>query len=279
MLIIAVSGLILVQIMGVNKKLLRTFSNQNRPDDLIKFLIKSNSIGQTSGTAPVYKFYSEIVDELIKSRNRFGSEVRSSLREIRKALILDVREERKVKDAILAGYFQYVFMSVFVWIFIIVAMEIIDLKKGGEGYLFVGGWQIIGGIILVLTIRFYKKKIFDPFPYYFQSLYQMKALVQSKRPISEVINCFDTQKRKTTTDFKVFSDRIESLCLQMKLKGSLDVIEFDYLLSEIWDHFELQFLKFSKLLVAVKMFSVLLFMLPSFFLSIGLIFSQIAVFE
>lgn len=267
------------KILGVNKKLLSLYFTPECGSELIKFLITASASNSSCGSAPPYKFYSGLVEELVKTRNRFGAEIRESLREIRKALVLDLREEKKIKDAVLGGYFQYLFMSMFIWAFIYMAQRIIELPPNFDGLYIVASWQALGGALLVFAIKYKRERIFAPFELYFEAIYQMKALLQAKRPLSEVVAKFEYENTDMSGEFRSFGERIQTLCLHIKRQGSVDLVEFDYLLCEIWDHFEIQFMRFSKYLAVLKMLSVLLFMLPSFFLCIGLIFSQMAVFE
>ena len=278
-LIVLGSFYIVMQVLGINKKfLIESFRCENA-NELIKFLIETGAPVGTAGKPPRYKFYSHLVEELISARNRFGAEIRSALRDIRKALILDIREEKKIKDAVLGGYFQYLFMSAFIWAFLYMATEMISLERGLEGTYVVVGWQITGGALLVFSIHFYRRQVFSPFAYYFESIYQMRVLLKSKRPLSEVVTCFDPQRVLSSRELGPFSERLQLLCASIKLTGRVDLSEFDHLLSELWDHFEIQFLRFMKILNLFKMISVLVFILPSFFICIALIFGQIAVFE
>ena len=264
--------------MGINKIGLLKGIKNNSAGELIEFLIRSSFPGSSCENPPTYKFYTALVEDLIKVRNRFGAEIRGSLRDVRKALIIDLREEKKIKDAVNGGIFQYLFMCLFIWGFIHFAAQIIEYSGQMEGIEYIFFWQLIGGAGLIFFIKWQKFHLFSPFASYFQAVYQMKLLMGVNRPLSEINASLESIPSGRSKEFDSFAERMELLCTQMKLKGALDMSEVDYLLSELWDQFEIQFLRFMKRLNLVKMVSILVFILPSFFLCIGLIFSQLQVF-
>lgn len=278
-IIVLFSTYILCLLLGVNKKLLHQFFERESAAKLVEFLVQAQNPSRANTTPPHYKFYSSLVEELISARVRYGAEVRSSLRDLRKALIVDMREEKKIKEAMSGGIFQYVFMCCFIWGFFYLAVNILETKNWDQGSGYIAAVQFIGFLLLLALIQFQKKLIFGPFNQYFRMVYNLKIMLQSSRPLNEIVKKVDLSQSEASSDFSVFFDRIQLLFRQMKVHGQLDTIEVDYLLSELWDHFEIQFLKFMKRLNALKMLSILVFVLPSFFICVALIFTQMKVFE
>ena len=271
-------GFLLVSILGLNKNDLLKKVKRSSPEDLITFIINSSSPAFTVKDPPRYKFYSEIVDELIRLRSQFGAEIRDSLRDIRKALVTDLREEKKITEAVHGGYFQYLIMCLFIWGFIFAATEIVEFKQSLTGVEYILIFQIVGGLGLIVIIKTLRFKYFSPFANYFRAIYQMKLFLGVNRPISEVTSIVSNVSNSKKKEFVTIENRMELLCTQIKSSGRIDKEEIEYLLSELWDHLELQFMKFSKQLGILKMLSLLLFVLPSFFICIALIFSQLKVF-
>lgn len=265
--------------LGVNKKLLSELCVVESAPKLVEFLVKTQTPSHSGSSPPKYKFYSMLVEELISARVRYGAEVRSSLRDIRKALITDLREEKKIKEAMAGGIFQYIFMCCFIWGFFTMAANILESKNWTQGSEYILAWQLIGLFLLIILVQVQKKIIFAPFSRYFMMIYTFKVMLQASRPLNEIVKGIDLGRSEPSRDFSVFNERVQLLCRQMKEQGQLDSLEVDFLLSELWDHFEIQFIKFMKRLNGLKMLSILLFVLPSFFICIALIFSQLRVFE
>lgn len=245
--------------------------------ELINFLIESSSFETCKKAVPTYKFYSRLVEELFEFRNRFGSEIRTSLKEIRKSLSLEIRENKKIKEAVMGGYFQYFSMCSFIWGFLFMAQNLIDAQIETKDLVLVFFWQVLGCVLLVTVIRKRKHVLFEPFDQYFMYLYRFKTMLRTSRPLDEILKSF--QKDKNDKSFSMIDERVNILCVQIKKRGKVDLEEVDHLLQELWDHFELQFSKFSTNLVALKLASLVIFVLPSFFISLFVIFGSLKVFE
>ncbi len=252
-------------------------STNSQALELINFLIESSSFETCKKEVPSYKFYSRLVEELFEFRNRFGSEIKTSLKEIRKSLSLELRENKKIKEAVMGGYFQYFSMCLFIWGFLFMAQNLIETQIEIKDLIIIFFWQALGCVLLVAVISKRKHALFKPFDQYFMYLYRFKTMLRTSRPLDEILKSF--QKSKKDKSFCMIDERVNILCVQIKKRGRVDLEEVDYLLQELWDHFELQFSKFSTNLVALKLASLVIFVLPSFFMSLFVIFGSLKVFE
>lgn len=283
-MIVAILILILVTYLfcvslDLDRKLLKRADSNTDALKLIDFLIAQSRSRVQQSEVPRYKFYSQIVEELIEHRSRFGSEIKVSLQEIRKSLSIELRENKKIKEAMVGGYFQYLTMAAFIWGFVFAAQNLIEMNLAIHSLTLILLWQGGGLGLLILIIKKRQKALFDPFDNYFMYLYRFKTMLRTSRPLDEVLKSINLGLDNNKKDFKLVNDRVHFLCLQIKKKGVIELSEIDYLILELWDHFELQFNKFSANISALKLASLVIFVLPSFFMCLLLIFEALNVFE
>ena len=243
-------------------------SSDKRAKELIHYLIKLNTLESSGSVVPKYKFYSNVIEELLRFRNSYGAEIRTSLKEIRGALSLELKEVKKVKELMQGGYFQYLFMSCFIWCFAISSESLLEVKLSFEGIALIAVWQALGFALLVLLVQKYYQILFKPFDAYFMQLYRLKTMLRASRPLDDIVKIVGSSKEKTY--FRDIDIRVALLFKEIKQKGMIDLKEVDYLLLELWDQFELQFDRLSSRLTILKLASLVLFVLPSFFVLIFL---------
>jgi hypothetical protein len=234
------------------------------PQKLIKFLIEG---GQSSleGQIPSYKFYSNLVGELIIYRNKFGCEVKSSLLEVRKSITLDLKETKKQKDLFYGGLFQYIFLVIFLWVFLIFASRTIkfSIPTFDLGVLIL--WQVIGLGVYYIIIHLLKLSLFNSFEIFLHALYKLKIMLKVSRPLNEIIQAIWFENLPNSSAINHIETRIDLLCQEIKFRGIVHSAEIDLALEEVWDFYEIQLLKFNKYLAVLKLTLIFVFVLPCFF--------------
>lgn len=272
--------LICIYLLGITLdyewKMIFKMKEKQSAEKLINFLIGGYQQAQTE-QIPVYKFYSSLVEELIAYRNRFGCEIRSSLVEIRKSLTTDVKESKKIKDSFYGGCFQYVFLATFLWMFLYFARESIKFYIPTLELFLLCGWQSLGLVIYLFSFKVLRFSTFRNFDTYLKSLYRFKIMLMASRPLNEIIKSIDLESLPEGRSVKHLKRRVEFLCHEIKQRGRVEAIEVDLTLTETWDFYEIQLLKFDKHLSVLKLALIFAFVLPSFFYITTLIMGSMGI--
>jgi len=234
--------------------------------------LRSLTVGNTK-IIPKYKFFSEIVQSLLQYKIKYGVNPHQAVREIRKASVTERSQFLKVKQLIYGGYYQYFFLASFIWFYFYHFKLTLGASGPTNTMYFIFIWQLLGLASLSALGYFIHKKLFSPFYYFFYSAYMLRALLQISRPVSEVLCSAKLHHLDKYKEFKSQKERIYLLIQELKLRGQIPMDEWDYLIQELWDHFELNLIKFNKQLQILKLISLTVFILPSF---LYLMFSSIS---
>ena len=216
---------------------------------------------------PTYKFYSELVLILFNCRTTFGGEIETSLFELRKSIVIDIKETRKVRDMFYGGLIQSLFLGFFVIGFYYYSRIMIGAKINLSEIFFLAGWNLGGVCLYVCCFKYLEIKKFKLFSSYLCAFYKFKILLSISRPINEIIESSQINKLRHEKKIGHLRERIEQLVKKIKNSGQFSRSEIDFLLREIWDFFEFELTHFQKMMGVIKFLSLLLFILPSFLYS------------
>ena len=242
-------------------------SRRSGANDLVNYLIKYPQVAGEE--VPNYKFYTKLINSLIFYRNKLGCEIRDQLIDIRKSLIVDIKESKKLKDALLGGYYQYFMMGLFLWLFLFASHCMVEVSISEDDILLLGLWHIIGLAVFHFCFKRMHLKYFKNFESYITCFYSFKILLGASRPLNEIINTIEIEKLEEDALLKHLKLRLVFICEQIKKSGNLNLEEVHYCLSELWDYFQLQFEKFNKMMNVVKLGLMFVFILPSYFFIIS----------
>ncbi|MAZ47139.1 MAG: hypothetical protein CME65_01165 [Halobacteriovoraceae bacterium] len=228
---------------------------------------------------PEYKFYHLMIWDMKALEKKYGINPNSAFQELRKALNLDIKSDRKIKGIIQTSFLQYISMCAFTWFMLLhmtatlgFSLEIVDISL-------ILLWQIIGSYLFSQVVKSIKMRICAPFLPLFKMIYKVRCLVKTSRPLHEIkteMEEYLDQKKSSKKHFSIIQ-RLEFYLRTIKTKGTLPKEELNLLVEEIWDHYEVSLEKMEKLLLGVKLLSFLLFVIPGYFYSIGLVIGQVGI--
>ncbi|MFT6632955.1 MAG: hypothetical protein ACJAS4_002923 [Bacteriovoracaceae bacterium] len=245
----------------------------NKYQDLVLFLME----GQFNKLVPKYKFFSSIVEKLITYRRSYGADIRPALREIRGAARKDYSANKRLNEELLGFIVQYSIIAAFTWIFILNVSGTLDIKFSGQSLILLGVWQLFGLIVGIIIYHFSIRYFFDPFSNYFFTAYTFRSLITISRPISEISKLANISMLNNNKDLRVIKTRLLGLVQNIKVVGVVPLDEFDQIILELWDSYEVKLGKFKSMLAGLKLLLILLFVFTGFLYVIFLSMDKLAI--
>jgi hypothetical protein len=242
---------------------------------LVTYLIRSDY--QQNSDIPKYKFFSSLVEELIRARKLYGCEIESIILEIRKYLRIDIKESKKIKESVFGGAFQYIVISIFTWGFIYATYKLIHIQINFLDKVALICFQVFGLILYYTLAQVIERKSFNILNSYFFSIYNFRSLFSISRPISEIISIVKIDSLPDCKDLSHIKERMFILITELKEKGRLNTEDLNQMIYETWDCFEIKLERFQKLILTLKLLSMAMFVLPSFLAVMFLLMSKLHV--
>ena len=232
---------------------------------------------EVPGRLPQYKFYSEVIEILLKLARRMGGSYQEALLFLRDGLQIDRQFEKKIKEAILGVWLQMGLMMSLTWTFIIGALNLVEIKVSGFHLFLILTWQLFGLSGLPLLLVHLRKKYFGDIGKVWKMLFVLRALVKVPLPRSDVftfagIQELDAIKQKS---LEQIVQKLKDSCQKTLKVGSSYEEDVKYLMEELrfqekW-HFEL----FEKRLTVIKLVLLSVFFLPSYLAFIFLLLGDL----
>lgn len=256
------------------------------------FVIKSNSDMQSyhqfqlyllgdklNPVVPRYKFFTCIVLELLSLRKRYGSEIDTACREIKAASQKDYNENKAIKSEIKGLYFQYIFIGLFTWVFIINFQIQLQVSLSFLNLILLFLWQGLGLFLVSILLRKLQKKYFDLFPDYFTSLYVFKSIITASRPISEAIEKARVSELKKRNELEFIHSFLGVILENLKSKGIYHPSDIEGVISDLWNVYGDQISRFKKSVLVLKLFFITLFIFPGFLITLMSALKEVMVWK
>lgn len=226
---------------------------------------------------PSYKFYSEVIETLLKLARKLGGNYQDSLLFLREGLQADRQFEKKLKDMVLGCWMQMGLMMILTWLFIFGSLTMVEIKISPIKLLLIFMWQCIGLSLLPFLIKFFRHKLFSDIGEIWRMLYVLNSLVKIPLSRTEVMTMAGVQKLKLIKQKNVMHivDKLKEICQRALQVGGSYEEEVRSLMAELrfqekW-HFEL----FEKRLMVIKLGLMSLFFLPSYLAFIFLLLGDL----
>lgn len=246
-----------------------------RYEALQLYLLRPNSALEV----PHYKFYSLIVVELLLLRKRYGTDVKEAFRELKKASQNDYKESCNIQNEVNGFYFQYAFVAIFTWVFILNFKATLELESSWFQIVGLLTWQIFGAVASWRLIILMKKISFGLFSSYFKSLYILKSLLLSSRPVSEALEKASFVEIKQSSKLSFVQGAIETILNNIKQYGIFHQSDIDGVILDLWGLYENEIHTFKKRLIGIKLFFIGFFIFPGFLLSLYQSLTQVMIWS
>ena len=136
-----------------------------------------------------YKFYTSLVNEILFFQRELGGYPKKNFQVIKKALLGDLRFEKKVDKEMRGSFFQSLFLGVVTWLFISGSHKILGSKIsiGAETLLSILCFQIMGVLLFQILCGKIKQKDFYYFDLYYDPLFRFFSLNHLDLPVGVVL--------------------------------------------------------------------------------------------
>ena len=161
LILILITFFLLCQTLDVNlKNWIRRpelLSNDNY-QDVVDYLVERNY----SSDIPRYGFFSSIIESLVKIRKTYGVDIKKALRELRKAILKDYKQKRKLRSELFGLYLQYMMLLIFTWGFLFQLLGTIKINVTSSQILLLifqkmDGLVILSDLINIFLILFLER--------------------------------------------------------------------------------------------------------------------------
>mgnify|MGYP003685456713 FL=1 len=187
--------------------------------------------------------------------------------EVRKNIGRDVKETRKLRELFLSGVMQNLFLSGFIIFFYFYSRFTVQSPISFIEMAILSCWLFGGIIFFIIAFKVIERKRFSLFQSYLVSFYKFKVLLSISRPINQILKESNIGELKNSKSVGHLKIRIENLVKKIKNTGKFSQFEMDFIMTEIWDFFEFELVKFNKITNMLKLLSIMIFVLPCFLYS------------
>lgn len=244
-------------------------SFQLKKTDNAQLLIRSLIIGDYSKRQlPKYKYFTEIIEQLLEYRNKYGAKIESSLREFKGHIQKEKKFDQKISDSLKSGITQYLFISLFTWFFLFYAKTMIDVSLNKIELICLLLWQFFGLLFYISVFEILKKHSLSPFSILIECVYKFKTLVSFSRSVNQIRDEVLPKGYTFKGDLLLVFEKIELILQKMLTKGKYRPDELDGVIIETWDLLEINLERFEKKMNLLKFFILALFVLPSYLVTV-----------
>lgn len=240
--------------------------NGNQYKSFTDYLIK----GEFRSEIPRYKFFSDIMFQLVTLRKMYGVDIKEASREIRKAALKDNRESKRVNSEFIGLVAQYSMVAGFTWFFILHVQTSLSIEFTPYQMISLLSWQVLGLILGGVIFYLFKKHIFSSVDYFFFTAYVFRSLIFVSRPVNEILEKSRLDMLKPSKSLIPIRDRFFLLVSELKTKGHIPMDEFSNIIAELWDYYDDQLTVMKKGAAALKLLLILFFVFPGFLFAIYL---------
>lgn len=276
LILILITFFLLCQTLDVNlKNWIRRpelLSNDNY-QDVVDYLVERNY----SSDIPRYGFFSSIIESLVKIRKTYGVDIKKALRELRKAILKDYKQKRKLRSELFGLYLQYMMLLIFTWGFLFQLLGTIKINVTSSQILLLIFWQLLGFFLGGFLFFLSKRVLFRGVEEIFYTTYCIRSMVLASRPLGEILSLSNFDDILVHKHFESMKARTNLLISQIKVQGSVSLDEFSNIIEELWDFYEEQLIRLKRIMNAVKLIMMLAFIFPCFLYCIYLALSGMAI--
>ena len=197
-----------------------------------------------------YKFYTGLINEILFYKRELGGYPKKNFQEVKKALLGDVRFEKKVEKEMRGSFFQYIFLGITTWLFIGGSHKILGAKVSIslESLLSILCFQMIGVLLYQIVCQRVKRKDFYFFNLYYGPLFKFFCLIYLNLPVGMVLEKseFEVFYRKEPLGWKPVLEDLRDLIDRWKNQGGEVRSELSDIVEEVYFLRDLSFEKYRE---------------------------------
>ena len=237
-------------------------------------MLINRSIGETSQKIITgldrdkYKYYTDLVLNLVHAVIEYGRPMQDSFRSLRENLANDLRAERKLIDIYYNSIWQMVIISCIIWGLVLFANSSLQLSVSIFSIISVLSLHLVGFFLYVFLHGRVRAHMFASFYRIYSILYSISYLSRVGLSVSEVRDLaeYDRLSEVKGQNFTQVKDRLQELMRLWIGQGEAIGDEIKDLIIEIDVLHQIQFRRFERNTLALRISVITLFFLSSYFL-------------
>lgn len=250
--------LLYTQLLGLRKSTIgKSVNNQNR-----FVLVK-------------YKYFTDMIQQLIQSTITYGTEIDKDIPEIKKALLKDINLDMKISNIFLGGLFQFLFIFFLGIVFVKMVEFQIGIVITASDFSIPFIFQGFGVVFYLFSYYYFKQSSFRDLSVYIIKFYQVRTLSHAQLPLKKIFTMVSPLELRDVGDLKYFKERLINLLEGIRVFGHVDMQDFDLTINELWQVAELRFDQFSKKINLLKLVLISFFSLGGYLILLFKIFGNI----
>ncbi len=259
-------------------QIVRQFEGQVRRGERFYSQIMFIRPGADYSSLTQYKFFNEIVENILNYANIYGAPTTSALNMVKKSLLADISRQRILSKCISSALSSFIVASIITWAFGYYSTSIMSIETSPLLYLGVLLWQF-GGVFTYQKILKYlqmnRLKIYDPTfkcIYTIQSLSQVGLCVNDVIDKSKLINLYEIKNSKLVFHLQ----RLEQILEERKNQGSPILDELEIYIEQTWELFDQEARKYEKQATVLKFLWLCIFYFSTYLFMIFLLLNQMS---
>jgi hypothetical protein len=183
-----------------------------------------------------YKFFDELIYEVLESSKRFGTPKDNAIFSIKKALMKDIQSEKKLTKLYSSSILTFLAASLITWVFSYYSSMALGRQLSFSFIIIAISWQLTGLVLFFFIYKKLNENTLRPFDRVFKSFYLLNLFIEISLPVGEILK---TSKVSAIFVSKIkgietLKERIVSLVEVREKQGANVKQDFRSLVEELW---------------------------------------------
>jgi len=274
-IIFTVSSVLLLPQTFIEKLYLKIFeSERKRGERLFLWLLGEgrsdvmNCRGGTKDELPRYKFYTDLLVELLDQLRRFGGAKFKLLFAFKKQLKDDLQFEKRISSLVGGGVCQFLLVVVITWGFIALTCRLVGYSPSLALLFLISLLHLSGVVLFLFQVKKMKVRALEPFMVFYRVLIIIKLSLGGGLSVSESLRRSRVEQLflKSYRSYPHLIVRVDLLIKRWQTQGGEIAQELDELMDELLFQRDEEFLKLNRNSTALKFLILALFYLSSYLL-------------
>ncbi|MBC74932.1 MAG: hypothetical protein CME64_02865 [Halobacteriovoraceae bacterium] len=211
-----------------------------------------------------YKFFTELLDELLVSYKQTGANIFGHIGELRKNLLKDIKYEKRLSGARGSSLAEMGMIFGMSALFTIFATSYAEIQIEGVALIFAFGWQALGVGLFLFALGKLRQKHFRPFQGYLKAASFLDIFIKTGQPVNIIAKKLALSSLIKDKSLDHLEDRMEMILEQIKSQGIYDSAQGAELGAECWYCYEEKLDRFFQEIKRLKLLVITLFFLGSY---------------
>lgn len=211
-----------------------------------------------------YKFFTKLIEDLLKYHRSFGINIFDDLSNIRLALSQDSVQSQKIQNMIKGALLEILLIVMMSYAIILFAVHYAQLSFTQSDIIIILSMQVIGIVLLITLLERSHRQIFKKYYPYLKAVYSLQVFIKSRTAINEMSENLQLSKLEKDKDTSHILDRIEMILKTITEYGKIEGALLNDLVNQTWSCFELKTQKFQSRVLKQKIFVIMSVIVPSY---------------